>query len=142
MMAVLMSISAGPASALVIVGDKDHDNDHNNRFFFDRGDHRDFDRNHDGFGDASLEIGDVDNDSGDIETDNSIEIGGDNNNACLGQQQFGQTGNFTNQQGAGQFFSDADDIEFSGPEVAFGPQNETACDQDVEQASAASSGGW
>src|SRR5215204_7044315 len=48
-------------------------------------------------------IGDAENESGEIETENAFEIEGNNNNACLGQQQFGQTGNFTNQQGALQF---------------------------------------
>src|SRR5215204_5926402 len=44
-------------------------------------------------------IGDAENESGEIETENNFSIEGNNNNACLGQQQFGQTGNFTNQQG-------------------------------------------
>ena|SRR5215204_4416749 len=167
MMAVmLMSMAAGPASALVI-GDNDHHNDHNNSFFFDRNhnDFFDFDRD----GDVSLDIGDVENESGDVELDNNFSIEGNNNNACLGQQQFGQTGNFTNQQGAlqfdgdnefnrdhffgrdrndGFFFGDRNnnnngDLEFRGPEVTFAPQNETACDQEVQQSSAASSwGSW
>jgi hypothetical protein len=32
--------------------------------------------------------------------------------------------------------------EFEGPEVTFAPENETACDQAVQQSSAASSWGW
>jgi hypothetical protein len=56
--------------------------------------------------------------------------------------QFGQTGNFTNQQGALQYASDADDLEFAGPEIEFAPENETACEQEVQQAAAASSWGW
>ena len=139
MMAVLMSISAGPASALIIVGDGDHDND-GSKFFRGDDDDRDFD--FDGDGEVSLGLGDVENESGDIETENSFEIEGDNNNACLGQSQFGNSGNFTNQQGALQFDSDADDLEFGGGEFEFAPENETACEQDVEQASAASSWGW
>src|SRR5215208_7427251 len=94
MMAVLMSISAGPASALIIVGDGDHDDDGSK--FDDRDDF-------DGDGEVSFGLGDVENESGDIETENSFEIEGDNNNACLGQSQFGNSGNFTNQQGALQF---------------------------------------
>jgi hypothetical protein len=147
MMAVLMSISAGPASALIIVGDGDHDNDGSkfddrDDFFVFRGDDDDRDFDFDGDGEVSLGLGDVENDSGDIETENSFEISGDNNNACLGQLQFGQTGNFTNQQGALQFDSDVDDLGFEGGEFEFVPENETACEQDVEQASAASSWGW
>ena len=88
---------------------------------------------------SNLEIGDTENESGDIETENSFSIEGDNNSACLGQQQFGQTGNFTNQQAAQQDFSGADDLEFGGPEIEFGPESETACEQAVQQSSAASS---
>ena len=87
-------------------------------------------------------IGDTENESGEIETENAFEIAGDNNNACLGQLQFGQTGNFTNQQGALQYASDADDLGFAGPEIEFAPENETACEQEVQQAAAASSWGW
>ena len=86
-------------------------------------------------------IGDTENESGDIETESSFEIEGDNNNACLGQLQFGNTGNFTNQQGALQYASDADDLEFGAGEFEFAPENETACEQEVQQAAAASSWG-
>jgi len=137
MMAVLMSISAGPASALVIGG-----NNHNGGNKFDRNDHFFGDRFNNRDGDFSFEIGDVRNESGNIETENDFEISGNNNNACLGQLQFGQTGNFTNQQGVGQFFSEADDVEFGGGDITFAPENETGCEQDVEQATAASSWGW
>ena len=196
MMAVLLSISAGPASARVIFnGGNDHKFDRNGGFVFNNdGDHFFFgDRDFNGGG-VSFELGDVDNESGDVELENSFEISGNNNNACLGQQQFANTGNFTNQQGVLQagggvfvddddndrdhdwnwwnrdrghnwnwwhhdddndwwdddddrdrvFFggAEADDIEFSGPEVTFAPSNETSCEQDVEQAAAASSWGW
>src|SRR5918997_1621939 len=87
-------------------------------------------------------IGDTENESGEIETENAFEIEGDNNNACLGQLQFGNTGNFTNQQGVLQYDSDADDIEFGGGEFEFAPENETACEQAVQQSAAASSWGW
>ncbi len=88
---------------------------------------------------VAFEIGDTENESGGIGTSNELEIAGNNNNACLGQQQFGNSGNFTNQQGALQFDSEADDLEFGGGEFEFAPENETSCEQDVEQASAASS---
>jgi len=55
--------------------------------------------------------------------------------------QFGNTGNFSNQQGALQYASDADDLEFEGGEISFAPENETACDQAVQQSAAASSWG-
>src|SRR5215207_11692540 len=88
---------------------------------------------------VAFEIGDTENESGGIETENSFSIEGNNNSACLGQQQFGQTGNFTNQQAAQQDFSGADDLEFGGPEIEFGPESETACEQAVQQSAAASS---
>ena len=84
-------------------------------------------------------IGDTENESGEIETENAFEISGNNNSACLGQLQFGNTGNFTNQQGALQYASDADDLEFGAGEFEFAPENETACEQAVQQSAAASS---
>ena len=94
------------------------------------------------FGQVAFEIGDTENESGEIETENSFGIEGDNNNACLGQLQFGNTGNFTNQQGALQYASEVDDLEFGAGELEFAPENETACEQEVQQAAAASSWGW
>ena len=91
---------------------------------------------------VGFEIGDTENESGEIETENSFGIEGDNNNACLGQLQFGNTGNFTNQQGALQYASEVDDLEFGAGELEFAPENETACEQEVQQAAAASSWGW
>ena len=91
---------------------------------------------------VGFEISDTDNESGGIETENAFEIEGDNNNACLGQLQFGNTGNFTNQQGVLQYASDADDLEFGAGEFEFAPENETACEQAVQQSAAASSWGW
>jgi len=87
----------------------------------------------------AIEIGGTENESGGIGTSNELEIAGNNNNACLGQQQFGNTGNFTNQQGSLQYASVTDDQEFGGPEIEFGPESETACEQAVQQSSAASS---
>ena len=88
---------------------------------------------------VGFEVGDTENESGGIGTSNELEIAGDNNNACLGTLQFGQTGNFTNQQGALQYASDADDLEFGAGEFEFAPENETACEQAVQQSAAASS---
>ena len=86
-------------------------------------------------------IGDTENESGEIETETSFSIEGNNNNACLGTLQFGNTGNFTNQQGVLQYASGADDLEFEGMEIEFAPENETACEQAVQQSAAASSFG-
>jgi hypothetical protein len=90
---------------------------------------------------VGFEISDTENESGGIETENAFGIEGNNNNACLGQLQFGQTGNFTNQQGTLQYASPVDDLEFAGPEIEFAPENETGCEQAVQQAAAASSWG-
>ena len=88
---------------------------------------------------VAFEIPDAENESGGIETENAFEIAGDNNSACLGQLQFDNTGNFTNQQGTLQYASPVDDLEFAGGELSFAPENETACEQAVKQAAAASS---
>src|SRR5215212_7664267 len=131
LMAAMMGVLAGPASALVIF---DRDNDHNRNAFF-------FDRNH-GFEFSGPNFDDQELESGDIETETDISIEVNNNNQCVGALQFGQTGNFANQQGTSQFFSDSDDNEFDGGQLSFAPENETACDQEVQQSSAASSWGW
>src|SRR5829696_219707 len=88
---------------------------------------------------VTFEIGDAQNESGDIETENEFAIEGNNNSACLGQLQFDNSGNFTNQQGALQYVSEGDDFEFAGPESEFAPENGTECEQGVQQASTASS---
>ncbi len=89
-----------------------------------------------GFDDQELE-------SGEIATETEISIEGNNNSQCAGLLQFGQTGNFPNQQGTSQydFGPDAEfEQEFEGPEIEFGPENATECEQAVQQAAAASSG--
>src|SRR5215213_7328001 len=91
-----------------------------------------------GFDDQELE-------SGEISTETDISIEGNNNNQCAGLLQFGQTGNFANQQGTAQydFGPDAEfEQEFSGPEIEFAPENATECEQAVQQSAAASSWGW
>jgi len=88
-----------------------------------------------GFDDQELE-------SGEIATETEISIEGNNNSQCAGLLQFGQTGNFPNQQGTAQYdISDEFEQEFEGPETEFGPENETACEQAVQQAASASSTG-
>jgi hypothetical protein len=77
--------------------------------------------------------------SGEIETETSLAIEGNNNNQCAGLLQFGQTGNFGNEQGTVQYDQGEFEQEFEGPETEFGPENETACEQAVQQSAAASS---
>src|SRR5919107_675056 len=87
---------------------------------------------------AQVELGidDAENESGEIGTENSFSVSGDNNSACLGQLEFGNTGNFTNQQGTLQYASEVDDLEFGAGEFEFAPENETACEQAVQQSAA------
>jgi len=54
---------------------------------------------------------------------------------------FGQTGNVSNQQGTLQYASPGGDNGFAGPATSFAPENETECEQAVQQAAAASSFG-
>ena len=80
--------------------------------------------------------------SGEIETETSLAIDGNNNNQCAGLLQFGQTGNFGNEQGTSQYDLGPDaefEQEFEGPEIEFAPENATECEQAVQQAAAASS---
>jgi hypothetical protein len=85
-----------------------------------------------GFDDQELE-------SGGIETETSLSIEGNNNNQCAGLLQFGQTGNSANQQGTSQYDIDEFSGGFGGPGLSFAPENETACEQAVQQSAAASS---
>src|SRR5918999_5188421 len=77
--------------------------------------------------------------SGEIETATELAIDGNNNNQCAGLLQFGQTGNFPNQQGTSQYDNPELEQEWEGPEIEFAPENATECEQAVQQAAAASS---
>src|SRR5215213_10013961 len=81
---------------------------------------------------------DQESESGGIGTSTELAIEGNNNSQCAGLLQFGQLGNVSNEQGTLQYFT-AGDNEFEGPETEFAPENETACEQAVQQAAAASS---
>jgi protein involved in sex pheromone biosynthesis len=80
--------------------------------------------------------------SGEIETATEISIDGNNNNQCVGALQFGNTGNFANQQGFTQYDLGEAENELEGPEIEFAPENATECEQAVQQSLAASSWGW
>ncbi len=126
MMAVVLGMSASPALADPF-DDGPFDRPH--FFFFD----------HDN-GDFGPDFDDQELESGDIDTETDISIEGSNNNQCVGALQFGNTGNFANQQGTSQYdIGDEFEQEFEGPEFEFAPENETACEQAVQQSSAASS---
>ena len=85
------------------------------------------------------EFDDQELESGGIETETSLSIEGNNNNQCAGLLQFGQTGNFPNQQGTTQYDNPELEQEFEGSEIEFAPENATECEQAVQQAAAASS---
>ncbi len=88
------------------------------------------------------EFDDQELESGGIETETSLSIEGNNNNQCAGLLQFGQSGNFANQQGTTQYDNPELEQEFAGPEIEFAPENATECEQAVQQSAAASSWGW
>ncbi len=90
----------------------------------------------------SVGFDDQEFESGGIETETSLSIEGNNNSQCAGLLQFGQTGNFGNEQGTSQYDIPEFEQEFEGPETEFAPENETGCEQAVQQAAAASSWGW
>jgi len=88
----------------------------------------------------SVGFDDQEFESGGIGTETELAIDGNNNNQCAGLLQFGQTGNAGNEQGTAQYdiageFSQG----FGGQSLSFAPENETACEQAVQQSAAASS---
>src|ERR687893_2395681 len=87
----------------------------------------------------SNEFDDQEFESGGIETETSLSIEGNNNNQCAGLLQFGQTGNFGEQQGTSQYDNPELEQEFEGSELEFAPENATECEQAVQQSAAASS---
>jgi hypothetical protein len=67
---------------------------------------------------------------------------GDNVNLCPVAQQIAQTGNVANEQGVIQYFSTADDLDFTGSSLTVGTENAPAdvsatCTQTIDQAAAA-----
>ena len=77
--------------------------------------------------------------TGDVSLDTSVESSGNNSSSCVAPLQFGNTGNFQNNQNFIQYESIADDIEFSaGDGFSFAPAQEVTCDQKVQQSAAAS----
>src|ERR687885_112090 len=62
---------------------------------------------------------------------------GNNANLCPSGQQIGNTGQVANEQGAVQYQSTADDIDFSGSSLTITPDETVECTQTIEQAAAA-----
>ena len=67
----------------------------------------------------------------------SVSNKGNNANLCPTGQQVGQTGNVANEQGAVQYKTKTDDIDFSGSELTVTPSTTAECTQTIEQAAAA-----
>jgi hypothetical protein len=108
-----------------------NDNDLNDNNLFDL---NDLDNN--GF-DNALE---QESESGDLETNFSVENTGDYAFQCTPALQFGNTGNFNNGSTFVQGFgSELDDFEPGGIEFAFEPEQSTDCSNTIQQSSAASS---
>ena len=62
---------------------------------------------------------------------------GDNVNLCPVVQQTANTGQVANEQGVVQYFSTADDLDFTGSSLTITPDESATCTQTIEQASAA-----
>jgi ABC-type oligopeptide transport system substrate-binding subunit len=62
---------------------------------------------------------------------------GDNANLCPTVQQIANTGQVLNEQGVVQYFSTADDLDFSGSSLTITPSETATCTQTIEQAAAA-----
>jgi hypothetical protein len=62
---------------------------------------------------------------------------GDNVNLCPTVQQIAQTGQVLNEQGVVQYFSTADDLDFTGSSITIEPSETASCTETIEQAAAA-----
>ena len=88
-----------------------------------------------GFGESRVTSGSA---SPKVEVKNT----GDNVNLCPVVQQTANTGQVANEQGVVQYFSTADDLDFTGSSITIGTESAPAsitgtCTQTIEQASAA-----
>ena len=62
---------------------------------------------------------------------------GDNVNLCPVVQQVANTGQVANEQGVVQYFSTADDLDFTGSSLTITTDESATCTQTIEQAAAA-----
>src|SRR5919112_3547051 len=78
--------------------------------------------------------------SADISQNFSVTGSGDNSNQCVGIQGVGNTGNAQNLTDVLQYGSTADEFEFEevGSTITVSPTSTTTCDEQVNQAAAAS----
>ena len=83
-----------------------------------------------GFGESRVTSGSA---SPKVEVKNT----GDNVNLCPVVQQTANTGEVANEQGVVQYFSTADDLDFTGSSLTITPDESATCTQTIEQAAAA-----
>src|SRR5919202_3787047 len=62
---------------------------------------------------------------------------GDNVNLCPTVQQIANTGQVLNEQGTVQYFSTADDLDFTGSSITVETSAAASCTETIEQAAAA-----
>ena len=67
----------------------------------------------------------------------SVSNKGNNVSLCPTGQQIGQTGQVANEQGAVQYKTKTDDIDFTGSSLTITPSTTAECTQTIEQAAAA-----
>jgi len=67
----------------------------------------------------------------------SVSNKGNNVNLCPTGQQTANTGNVANEQGATQYQTKTDDIDFSGSSLTITPDTTSECTQEIKQAAAA-----
>ena len=81
--------------------------------------------------------------SGELDQSFTVTSSGDNSNQCANIQGVGNTGNAQTLTNVLQYGSTADDFEFeeNGSSIDVSPTNSTTCEQQVNQAAAASSNG-
>jgi hypothetical protein len=79
--------------------------------------------------------------SGDLEATFTVQSAGNNSNQCATPLQFGNTGSLQNGQAFLQYASEAGDLSAGGSTFEFAPELTAPCTQQVQQSSAASSGG-
>jgi Tfp pilus assembly protein FimT len=76
--------------------------------------------------------------TGDVNANFSATQSGNNSSQCVTPLQFGNTGSLQNGQAVLQYGSDSGDIELGGSTFTFDPTLNAACNQAVQQSSAAS----
>ena len=128
------------AAALPAFADKGRDNGDRND-----GKNRQHQRHNGGGGNGGPAISqesEQDAESGELNQSFNVSQTGDNSNQCAGIQGVGNTGNAQNLTDVLQYGSEADEFEFEevGSTIEMNPTNTTTCDQQVNQAAAASGG--